>query len=100
MSAPRFRVEPGDVPAAIAARRLGLSEAEFNAKLPRLLSRGFPAPDPDTDKFDLDAINAWRKLRYPRLFSTPTLTLDQTDEEARAEIDARLGIGGTRRASG
>lgn len=42
----RYRVDPGDVPAEKAARRLGLTLAEFNAVLPRLLSRGFPEANP------------------------------------------------------
>ena len=43
----RFRVEPRDVPAEAAARRLGLSVAVFKEKLPDLYRRGFPKPDPD-----------------------------------------------------
>jgi hypothetical protein len=64
----RFRVEPGDVPPDVAARRLGVSLADFTEMLPRLLARGFPSPDPDTGNFDLDAIDAWRRARNPHLF--------------------------------
>jgi hypothetical protein len=64
----RFRIQPGDVPAAMAAARLGVSPEAFEAALPNLLSRGFPKPDPDTKNFDLDAIDAWRRARHPHLF--------------------------------
>lgn len=65
----RFRVEPGDVPIEKAARRLHLTEAQFREKIPRLLARGFPMPDPDTGMFDLEAIDRWRHNRHPHLFS-------------------------------
>jgi len=42
----RFPVDPRDVPAEKAARRLHLTMPEFQAKLPALLARGFPQPDP------------------------------------------------------
>ncbi len=59
----RYRVEPRDVPPVIAARRLGLSLASFQAVLKRLIGRGFPAPDPDTGHFDLKAVEAWMDSR-------------------------------------
>ncbi|WP_152527605.1 MULTISPECIES: hypothetical protein [unclassified Afipia] len=65
----RFRVDPGDIPAEKAARRLHISLVRFNELLPNLLKRGFPAADPDTGNFDLDAIDQWRRLRNPHLFS-------------------------------
>lgn len=64
----RFRVDPGDVPPAKAARRLHLSLAAFEACKVRLFLRGFPRPDPDTGMYDLDAIDRWRHLRHPALF--------------------------------
>jgi hypothetical protein len=72
----RFRVDPGDVPPEKAARRLHLTLTEFLEKLPRLRARGFPAPDPDTGMFDLEAIDAWRRARNPMgrdLTATPHL---------------------------
>ena len=75
----RISVEPRDVPATQAARRLGKSLTDFEALLPRLIGRGFPEPDPDTGNFDLDAIDAWRRTRHPHLFLT----------EARRARDAR-----------
>ena len=59
----RFKVEPRDVPAEAAARKLGLTAAEFAARLPDLLSRGFPRPDPTTGHFDLKAIEVWQDRR-------------------------------------
>jgi hypothetical protein len=50
-----------------AARRIGLSLDAFNEALPGLLKRGFPAAD-QTTGIDLDAIDAWRRTRYPHLF--------------------------------
>src|SRR5262245_3230423 len=49
----RFRVDPRDVPAEKAARRLHLTPVEFRAKLPELLARDFPRPNPTTGMFDL-----------------------------------------------
>ncbi len=68
----RFKVPTGDVPAAAIARHLGLSLDGFKEALPALLARTppFPAPDPDTGNFDLDAVVAWRRARYPHLFSS------------------------------
>jgi len=60
----RFRVDPRDVPAEKAARRLHLTLAEFQAKLSELLARGFPQPDPTTGMFDLTAIEAWMDARH------------------------------------
>ncbi len=60
----RFRVDPADVPAEKAARRLHLTLGQFREVLPNLLKRGFPAADPDTGMFDLDAIDMWRKSRH------------------------------------
>ena len=60
----RFRVDPADVPAEKAARRLHLTQAEFREKLPELLARGFPPPDETTGMFDLHAIDRWRSARH------------------------------------
>lgn len=76
MSSLRFHVEPRDVPAHAAARRLGLSEAEFSAALPRLLQRGFPPADPTTDRYDLDAIDAWRRSRHASVYADPSKARD------------------------
>src|SRR5262249_51970388 len=60
----RFPVDPRDVPAEKAARRLHLTLLEFHAKLPALLARGFPQPDPTTGMFDLAAIDEWMTARH------------------------------------
>lgn len=60
----RFRVDPRDVPLEKAARRLHLSPGDFQTKLPALLARGFPQPDPTTAMFDLAAIDAWMDARH------------------------------------
>ena len=57
------RVDPRDVPKDRAARRLGLSVADFEAVEGRLYARGFPRPDPDTGLFDLKAVENWMDRR-------------------------------------
>ena len=64
----RITAKPRDVRPADAARRLGIDVAEFNDKLPNLLARGFPQPDPDTGHFDMVAIDRWCDARHPHLF--------------------------------
>lgn len=69
----RAKVEPRDVSAENAARRLGLSLPQFETCKYALFDRGFPEPDPTTGMFDLDAIDQWRKLRNPALFGLEPL---------------------------
>ena len=88
MPTPRFRVDPADVPAPVAARRLGLDAAAFAGLLPRLVARGFPEADPDTGLYDLEAIDRWRRLRHPRLF--PELTAAPAARDAGAVFGERL----------
>lgn len=59
----RFKVDPRDVPADVTARRLGISASDFRDRLPDLLARGFPSPDPTTGNFDLKAVDAWQDRR-------------------------------------
>jgi hypothetical protein len=87
----RFRVNPGDVPAEMAARRLHLTLAEFQEKLPRLINRGVPAADPDTAMFDLEAIDEWRRARNPQLFGLTTAEKPRDPREVFDERLARLG---------
>jgi hypothetical protein len=84
----RFRVEPRDIPAAIAARRLGLTAEQFQEKLPELLRRGFPAPDETTGNFCIEAVDRWRLNRFPHLFhELPAIEGPRTDREtARSRI--------------
>lgn len=85
----RFRIEPADVPPEKAARRLHLTLPEFQDRLPQLLVRGFPPPDPTTGNFDLEAIDRWRRLRHPRLF--PELTqppaVDDVEERRQGMVE-------------
>jgi hypothetical protein len=67
----RSRIQPGDVPVSAAAQRMGMTVDAFTVHLPNLIARGFPKADPDTGNYDLDAIDAWRKLRHPHLFNSP-----------------------------
>jgi hypothetical protein len=78
----RFRVEPRDVPPEMAARRLGKSLGEFNAMLPNLLARGFPAADPDTGNFDLHAIDMWCDSRHAHLFGGGAAMMQARDAGA------------------
>ena len=83
----RFRIEPGDVPTEVAARRLGLTAEQFHEKLPALLQRGFPAPDVTTGMFCLEAIDEWRMRRFPQLFPLPSVEGPKTDRgTARSRI--------------
>ena len=59
----RYRVEPRDVPPAKAARRLGLTLADFERCVMNLIARGFPRPDESTGHYDLKAVDAWMDQR-------------------------------------
>jgi hypothetical protein len=47
---------------------MGMTLEAFTRALPDLFARGFPQPDPTTENFDLDAIDAWRRSRHAHLF--------------------------------
>ena len=87
MTALRFHVDPRDVPPAVAARRLGLTETAFRERLPELQKRGFPKADETTGHYDLDAIDEWRRRRHPELF----LTRQEQARDATNLVKARLG---------
>ena len=78
---PRFtHVQAADVPPVVAARRMGLAAPQFTEALPALLARGFPAPDPTTGNYDIEAIDAWRRARHDRAavaHANPALLLDR-----------------------
>jgi hypothetical protein len=59
----RFAIQPRDVPAEKAARRLYLTLPQFQALLPELQARGFPHPDPTTGMFDMKAVDLWMDRR-------------------------------------
>jgi hypothetical protein len=79
----RYRVEPRDIPAIKAARRMHLSLEAFRAKLPELLSRGFPSADPTTGMYFLPAIDKWMEAR--------TSLTAATAERDDSVINERLG---------
>lgn len=84
-------VAPGDVPAELAARRMGLDKASFETALPQLQRRGFPLPDPDTGLYDLDAIEAWRRRRHAHLYGDmQALTALPTARDAADVVASRL----------
>jgi hypothetical protein len=89
----RFPVEPRDIPAEKAARRLHLTAAQFAEMLPQLFPRGFPKPDPTTGMFDLEAIDEWRRRRHPHLF----LTHPERARDARAVVPRTGGLGSGQR---
>jgi hypothetical protein len=73
----RHRIDPLDIPAAKAARRLHLNLEQFREKLPELIERGFPPPDPTTGNFFLPAIDNWMASRTG--FTTCTGSHDDVD---------------------
>jgi hypothetical protein len=79
----RLRVDPRDVPADKAARRLGLTLAAFEDVKDRLFARGFPRPDLDTGLFDLKAIDDWMDRRSG-------LTSNLVARDASTVVKARL----------
>jgi hypothetical protein len=83
----RFRVEPRDVPAVKAARRLHLTLTEFEAKKEELFARHFPRPDPTTGMYDLVAIDEWQNARNPQLLSGAS----KRPVDARTVAEERLG---------
>lgn len=89
----RYKLPPGgDCPPEAAARRLWLTLEKFRERLPELLERGFPPADPVTGNFDMDAIDAWRRGRYPQLFRenlTPPATARNAGDVLRMRLAGR-----------
>lgn len=86
----RYKLPPGgDCPPVAAARRIWLTLEQFREQLPELTARGFPRADPTTGNFDLDAIDAWRKARYPHLYRqelTPSPAARNAGDVLRARL--------------
>jgi hypothetical protein len=89
----RFKVCPRDVPTVVAARRMGLTETEFQEKLSRLLARGFPTADPDTGNFDLHAIDRWCDARHAHLFGNGSVMQARDARTVVPERIARMKAG-------
>jgi hypothetical protein len=79
----------GDIPKSLVARRLGLSADDFDRCRPELEKRGFPAPDPTTGRYAIEAVDRWRLRRYPRLF--PDLAGPATAIDASVVFHERMG---------
>ncbi|HMF06066.1 MAG TPA: hypothetical protein VKE72_03515 [Methylocella sp.] len=91
----RFRVQPRDVPRDVIARRLGLSEAQFESCYANLIARGFPGPDPDTGNFDMHAVERWCDARHPHLFGGVDAQMQARDASTVAKDRiAKLRAGG------
>jgi hypothetical protein len=91
----KFRVQPRDVPRDVVARRLGLSDAQFDLHEPNLRARGFPAPDPDTGNFDMHAVDRWCDARHPHLFGGVDAQMQARDAGTVAKDRiAKLRAGG------
>lgn len=81
------KMEIGDVTPIEAARLMSLSLEQFDVCKLSLIDRGFPPPDPTTGNYDIDAIQAWRRSRHPRLFpEAPRLTAVPKLRDARERL--------------
>ena len=87
----RFRVDPRDIPAEMAARRLGVTLHAFREKLDNLIARGFPQPDRDTGNFDLLAIDRWCDSRNAHLFGDVVMQARDASSVAAGQIAAMRG---------
>jgi hypothetical protein len=88
MSKPRRIPLRGDVAASAVAGLLGLSLADFQARLSKLRERGFPEPDSTTGLYCIEAVDRWRLRRHARLF--PELTTPTAAAHAEAVFGDRL----------
>jgi hypothetical protein len=93
MSRPPRIPDRGDVAPSVIAQRLGLPLADFESRRQELHSRGFPAPDPTTGCYCIEAVDRWRLLRHKSLF--PELLAAPAAVDASAVFDDRLrGLNG------
>lgn len=88
MARPARIPDRGDVPAAVAAQRLGMTLPDFEVRRLELERRGFPEADPTTGRYCIEAVDRWRLRRFPRLF--PELTASHAAVDARIVIEDRL----------
>lgn len=87
----RFKVQPRCVPPAIAARRLGITERAFREARAALAEHGFPAPDPVTGNYDLEAIDQYIAARNPRWFPEIEATGAIADDRVFLDRIAAMG---------
>jgi hypothetical protein len=71
-----------------------LTLAQFDVAYANLIDRGFPAPDPDTGNFDLEAIDRWCDSRHPHLFSGLVPQARDASTVVRARIEKLKSGGG------
>jgi hypothetical protein len=76
------------IAAAAVAELLGLSLADFEARVPALRQRGFPEPDPTSGLYCIEAVDRWRLRRHPNLF--PELTAVPAAAHAETVFDDRM----------
>lgn len=86
----RFAIEPRMVPPAKAARRIGLTLAEFQARAAELEAAGFPVADPLTGCIALESIDIWidRRAGLKRgdgAVSEPSAIMDRIGRQAWAK---------------
>ncbi len=86
----RYRIDPRDITPTKAARRLGLTLAEFNDQIKSLFARGFPGPDPTTGNYDLKAIELWQDARSGCVCPCPVEPKARDAQDVFAERIRRL----------
>jgi hypothetical protein len=86
------KCHPRDVPPEKAARRLGLTAAEFHRLKPELFARGFPRPDETTGNYDLVAIERWQDARSGIAPAGATLTGEPQARNAAEVFSERARI--------
>ncbi|MBY0383252.1 MAG: hypothetical protein K2W78_15190 [Xanthobacteraceae bacterium] len=89
----RYHVTARDVPPIAAARIMGMTLEAFTEKLPDLLKRNFPSPDPTTGNFDTKAIDVWQDLRHPTLLGE-----EKPDQPLKPQSDIREKMAAANRA--
>ena len=80
--------DTGDVSVTLIAYRMGLSTEEFEHLRPQLELRGFPLPDETTGRYCIEAVDRWRRRRFPKLF--PELTATPLAVDAAVVGQARI----------
>lgn len=96
MGRPPHIPDVGDVPLKLVALRMGYASVrEFEADLPEFRQRGFPAPDPISGRYCIEAVDRWRQRRYPELFPELAQASDALDaSHARRRLQERRAARG------
>lgn len=64
----RFSIDPEFIPPEKVARWLHRTPAQFAEDLPKLRETGFPAPNPITGNYDIEALRLWKRSGNPGLY--------------------------------